>query len=184
MQKIMLIGDSIRLSYQERVQQLLADAAVVTGPAENCRFAAYTLFCLASWVTDDDYDVIHWNNGQWDSCYMPDGRIHTALPLYLDLQQRIAEILRPRTERLVFATTTPVHADQYEKAERNGRKNEDIEAYNRAVVETLVPMGVEINDMHWQVATDVRRYVSEDKVHLTAAGVELCAGLVVEAVTR
>ena len=107
MMKVMLIGDSIRMNYQERVRAILGDRAVVHGPAENCRFAAYTLFQLHGWVPDDDYDVIHWNHGQWDTCYMPDGRIHTPLPAYLDLQKRIAFILRRKANRLIFATTTP-----------------------------------------------------------------------------
>ena len=70
MMKVMLIGDSIRMNYQERVREIVGDRAVVHGPAENCRFAAYTLFQLHGWVPDDDYDVIHWNHGQWDTCYL------------------------------------------------------------------------------------------------------------------
>jgi hypothetical protein len=183
MMKVMLIGDSIRLGYQERVRTILGDGAHVRAPDENCRFAAYTLFQLATWVADDDYDVIHWNNGQWDTCYMPDGRIHTPLPAYLDLERRIAQILRRKTKRLIFATTTPVHADQFVTATIHGRRNEDITAYNRAVTSELSALGVEINDLHEALAQDVMQYISADKVHLSPAGVELCAGLVSAAVT-
>jgi hypothetical protein len=42
MEKILLIGDSIRLSYGDEVAKLLTDKAEVTGPADNCRFSAYT----------------------------------------------------------------------------------------------------------------------------------------------
>ena len=178
MMKVMLIGDSIRMNYQERVRAILGDRAVVHGPAENCRFAAYTLFQLHGWVPDDDYDVIHWNHGQWDTCYMPDGRIHTPLPAYLDLQKRIAFILRRKANRLIFATTTPVHADQFATAAVNGRRNEDIVAYNQAAVDALSAEGVEINDLHGPVAKDVMQYIAADKVHLSPAGVVLCAGLV------
>jgi len=44
MKKVMLIGDSIRLGYQAKVAELLKDTALVGGPADNCRFSAYTLF--------------------------------------------------------------------------------------------------------------------------------------------
>lgn len=180
--KVMLIGDSIRLSYQERVKAILGDRASVQGPADNCRFSSYTLFGLANWVPDDDYDVIQWNNGQWDACYMPDGRIHTPLTEYLDLQKRIAGILGRKARRLIFATTTPVHADQFATALVNGRKNEDIAAYNSAAARELAALGVEINDLNGPVAADVNAYISADKVHLTPAGVDLCAGLVSAAI--
>lgn len=178
--KVMLIGDSIRVSYQSRVREILGDRANVQGPAENCRFAAYTLFSLSTWVPDSDYDVIHWNNGQWDVCYMPDGRIHTPLPVYLDLEQRIAHILQRKAKRVIFATTSPVHEDMFRTAVVNGRKNQDIQAYNAAAEETLSAMGVEINDLHAPLVQDVAKYISQDKVHLTPAGVDLCAGLVAE----
>jgi lysophospholipase L1-like esterase len=109
---------------------------------------------------------------------MPDGRIHTPLPAYLDLQRRIAAILRRKANRLIFATTTPVHADQFATAAVNGRRNEDIVAYNQAAVDALSAEGVEINDLHGPVAKDVMQYIAADKVHLSPAGVVLCAGLV------
>lgn len=64
----------------------------------------------------------------------------------------------------------------------NGRKNEDIVAYNRVVVRELSALSVEITDLHAAVAEDVLKYISADKVHLSPAGVEICAGLVSDAV--
>ncbi len=178
MKKVMLIGDSIRLGYQARVTALLKDRATVAGPQDNCRFSAYTLFCLAQWVIEDDFDVIQWNNGQWDVCIMPDGRIHTPLAEYCDLQQRIAGILLKKARRVIFATTTPVWPEQFTSAARNPRRNEDIREYNRAAAEVLGPMGVAINDLHALLAGDVKQYISADMVHLTDAGNDLCAGRV------
>ena len=40
---VLLLGDSIRLSYQPRAGQLLAGRTEVVGPADNCRFALYSL---------------------------------------------------------------------------------------------------------------------------------------------
>ena len=184
MMKVMLIGDSIRINYQDRVKAILGDRAEIQSPADNCRFSAYTLFSLSSWVPGNDYDVIHWNNGQWDTCYMPDGRIHTPLPAYLDLEKRIAGILRRKTKRLIFATTTPVNPDQYRTAVEHGRKNEDIAAYNHAVAAELSALGVEINDLHTPLARDVGKYISEDKVHLSPAGIEICATRVSSALMK
>ena len=180
--KVLLIGDSIRINYQDKVRQSLQGRATIGAPEENCRFAAYTLFSLSSWVPDSDYDVIHWNNGQWDVCYMPDGRIHTPLQAYLDTEMRIASVLRRKAKRLIFATTTPVHADQFTASVNNGRKNEDIAIYNAAAAGALSAMGVEINDIHRAVSQDVMKYISADRVHLSPEGVELCAGLVTRAI--
>ena len=182
MKKVMLIGDSIRLGYQAKVTELLAGKAAVTAPAENCRFSAYTLFNLAVWAPDDDYDVIQWNNGQWDTAHMPDGRAHTSLPNYLELQERIAAILLKKTKRLIFATTTPVWPEFFTSAARNARGNEDITAYNKAATDLLAPLGIEINDLYSCVAEDIKRYISDDMVHLTEAGNDLCASRIAAAI--
>ncbi len=175
MKKVALIGDSIRLGYQAKVAALLEGEAIVTGPDDNCRFSAYTLFNLSAWVPDDDFDVIQWNNGQWDTCHMPDGRIHTALTPYLELQERIATVLRKKTRRLVFATTTPVWPEQFVSGSIHPRKDEDIREYNNAAKGLFRKLGVEINDLYPQVAQDITTYISDDMVHLTEAGNDLCA---------
>ena len=175
MKKVMLIGDSIRLSYRTEVAKLLADSATVIGPDDNCRYSSYTLFSLSAWVPDDDFDVIQWNNGQWDTCYMLDGKIHTPLASYLELQERIANILLKKTKRLIFATTTPVWPEMFESRSINPRRNEDISEYNCAVTKLLSKQGVEINDLYSSVNEDIKRFISADMVHLTEAGVHLAA---------
>lgn len=184
MKKILLIGDSIRLNYQPKVIELLKDAALVKGPADNCRFSAYTLFNLSSWAPENDFDVIQWNNGQWDTCHMPDGKIHTPLPVYLEIQERIVNILMKKAKRLVFATTTPVWPEHFTSKAVNPRRNEDIIEYNRAAAELLCKFGVEINDLYSPVMKDLKRYISTDMVHLTEDGKDLCAGLVAGVIVK
>lgn len=181
--KVALIGDSIRLGYQAKVAALLEGEAIVSGPDDNCRFSAYTLFNLSAWVPGDDFDFIQWNNGQWDTCHMPDGRIHTPLTTYLELQERIATILLKKTRRLVFATTTPVWPEQFTSGSIHPRRDEDIREYNSAATDLFSKLGVQINDLHFHVAQDVRAYVSEDMVHLTEAGNDLCAGCVADCIS-
>jgi len=68
MKNVLLLGDSIRLSYQEAVAEKLKDVAVVSGTEDNDRFAKYTFWYCAKWVDEcGDVDVIHWNNGIWDA---------------------------------------------------------------------------------------------------------------------
>jgi len=183
MKRVLLLGDSIRMSYRARVAEELEGSADIIGPNENCRFSAYTLFNLSSWMGDQEYDIIHWNNGQWDTCYMPDGKIHTPLESYLELQERIAVVLKERTDRLVFATTTPVWPEMFGNVTINPRKNDDIDRYNSEVTELMQNLGVEVNDLHSAVSADIKRYICDDMVHLRPEGVELCADQVVNAIT-
>ena len=37
--RVLLLGDSIRMSYQPHVAELLAGRAVVVGPADNCQYS-------------------------------------------------------------------------------------------------------------------------------------------------
>jgi hypothetical protein len=180
MKKVLLIGDSIRLGYRSFVGELLKDEAVIHGPDENCRFSAYTLWNLDNWAPARDYDVIQWNNGQWDTCHMADGQIHTPLPRYIELQERIANILQSRTTCLIFATTTPVWPEQFTAASCHQRRNEDIISYNMAAKKLCVNMGIQINDLHAAIAVDVKRYINEDMVHLTEEGNRVCAEKVAE----
>jgi hypothetical protein len=180
MKKVILIGDSIRLSYRAKVTDLLTGKATVTGPDDNCRFSAYTLFNLSAWVPDDDFDVIQWNNGQWDTCHMKDGRIHTPLTTYLELQERIASILLQKTKRLIFATTTPVWPEQFAGGSIHPRRNEDISVYNSAATNLLKKLGIEIVDLYSPIAEDIKRYISEDMVHLTEEGINRCANIVAD----
>jgi len=60
MKTILLLGDSIRLSYQPLVAAKLDGRAKVVGPSENCRFALYTLMRLDEWLQEcGKPDVIH-----------------------------------------------------------------------------------------------------------------------------
>ena len=82
MKNAVLLGDSIRISYQLTVKSLLAGKADVLYPEENCRWAGYTLNSLRYWLPNlpTNPDVIHWNNGIWDSVvlYPEDGPFITV----------------------------------------------------------------------------------------------------------
>ena len=91
MKKVMLIGDSIRLGYQRVVEEELFNEFDVWGSEDNCRFAKYTLnelgrmlkafskrenlkyeqaVLMPGEVSTPDMispDIIHWNNGLWDT---------------------------------------------------------------------------------------------------------------------
>ena len=71
MKEVLLLGDSIRMFYQERVKELLGEEYNVSAPEENCRFSMYTLNSLRTWLPGfPKPDIIHWNNGLWDTAIL------------------------------------------------------------------------------------------------------------------
>ena len=67
MKKVLLLGDSIRIGYQNDVKELLAGEYEVICPDDNGRFAAYTLWQanqMFKW--NPDIELVHFNNGYWD----------------------------------------------------------------------------------------------------------------------
>lgn len=172
MKKVTLLGDSIRwIGYGTRVSELLGEDYVVFQPDENCRFAKYTLRgVMAEWKDDmRGSDIIHWNNGLWDTSDEGDGALSSPEE-YVNDMLRLAEILKKRAKTVVFATTTPVRDAKADQS------NERIIAYNNIIVPKLSAMGILINDLHSLVYPNIGAYIrTDDNIHLTDAGIEACA---------
>jgi len=178
MKKVMLIGDSIRMSYQEEVQRCLGDTYEVWGYEKNGRYAKYTLNELVEYVkVFGKPDIIHWNNGLWDTQieYAEDGAF-TPLDEYMSYIKRIVRELKKLTPHVIFATTTPV------RPQITGQKNEIIDAYNVCAVEYMKLNGIMINDLNALVSRDKDKYLCEDNMHLSNEGVRVCGKAVAECV--
>jgi len=182
--RLLLLGDSIRLSYQPIVERLLAGRAQVLGPAENGQFALYTLASLSRWLQRlGRPDVVHWNNGLHDVGHNPDRcPPQTPLETYLGNLRHILRRLRAERAAVVWATTTPIAPGTPFHTDRWGWRNAEIEAYNVAAVELMRGEGVGVNDLHAAVASDPDRYIGADRLHLTGTGQRKCAEAVVAAV--
>ena len=169
--KITLLGDSIRLlGYGKRVTELLGEDFTVFNPSDNGRFARYTLRTLYDWRKEmEGSELVHWNNGLWDTCSLFDEEPFTPVEEYCSTMVRIAEILKQRYGKVIFSTTTPV------RKERTGQNNEVIRRYNEALVPLLRERGVIVNDLFTPVMADVDRYICDDYIHLSEEGIELCA---------
>lgn len=184
MKEVLLLGDSIRMFYQERVKELLGEEYSVSAPEENCRFSMYTLNSLRMWLPAfPKPDIIHWNNGLWDTAilYAEDG-CFTPLDEYLRNLERILRKLRTTGAQIIFATTTPTHPD---KANWTGdmppkHDNADIRHYNEAAVELMRREGIPVNDLYAQVCDDIEHYVCEDWIHPSPEGIETLAQAVAQ----
>jgi lysophospholipase L1-like esterase len=183
--KVLLLGDSIRMSYQLHVAAFLEGTACVTGPAENCQYSLYTLESLDRWVAElGRPDVIHWNNGIHDCGHNPD-RTPVQFPLedYLANLRAILPRLRALTPRVIWATSTPVHPTRPFTEECWSWRNDEIDAYNAAATALMRRKRVPINDLHALVWQNVTAYLAEDRLHLSEGGQVACARAVAEAVT-
>ena len=173
--KISFIGDSIRIQYAPVVEQMLGEGYEFFGPKENCRFAKYTLRGIFDWEKNmQGSRIVHWNNGLWDICDLFGDGLFTSESEYVENMLRIADILKSRYDVVIFATTTPVSPlNKY-------NRNDDIRRYNELIVPLLMERGIVINDLYSLVSANIDKYVSDDLIHLSDAGIELCAKRVAE----
>ena len=182
--KALLLGDSIRMSYQPLVARMLAGRAEVVGPAENCQFSAHTLASLDGWLAElGRPDIVHWNNGIHDVGHNPDrSPVQYPLDIYVANLGEILRKLRQTGAQVIWATMTPVHPDRPFLDTQWSWRNEEIARYNEEALKLMEAEGVPVNDLHAIVAPDCGRYLAEDMLHLSDEGVQKCAQAVARAI--
>ena len=179
--KVTLLGDSIRMiGYGQAVPTLLGEDFDVFQPNDNCRFAKYTLRGLFDWEKQmSGTQIVHWNNGLWDICNLFGDSLFTSESEYTENMLRIADLLIAKYDKVIFATTTPV------TAQNPYNKNSDIEKYNALIVPLLKKKGIIINDLYQLVSSDIDRYIrKDDNIHLTDEGINVCARQVADIIKK
>ena len=157
--KIVLIGDSIRQAGYGLIinQYLEPDKYEIWQSVDNDRYVKFTLRKL--WDERENIknaDVVHWNNGLWDTAKMNDGKLFTSLEEYKENILRVADILLANSKKVIFATTTPVR----EKHPDNNIN--DIRKYNEEIVPLLKEKGIIINDLFTLVNSDIDNNICDD----------------------
>ncbi len=183
--RVLLLGDSIRMSYQAHVANMMEADAQVMGPLENCQYSAFTNDNLAGWIDElGTPQVVHWNNGLHDVGHNP-AREPVQFPLddYIGNLRAIYDQLVGTGATIIWATLTPIHPQRPFRDDGWGWKNSEIDQYNTAVLELINSFGIEVNDLHAVVSSDIERYFSEDMLHLSLDGQQACAEAVVKRVT-
>jgi len=180
MKQVLLLGDSIRLSYQSLVKEKLNGMAEVVGPEDNCRFAKYTLWYVNQWVDEHSKpDIIHWNNGLWDVFhYNEEMGISTPLEEYVSYIKKILKVLKNTGSKIIWATTTPVNAKNI------NYDNQEIDRYNDEIMKYMMEEQIEVNDLSKIVKSNIELYIGEDNLHLSEKGREVCTEAVVRAIKK
>ena len=112
--RILLLGDSIRMSYQPLVAEILDGKAEVVGPAENCQYSLFTLSSLDRWIGElGQFDVVHWNNGLHDCGHNPNrSPVQIPIDMYRANLGFILKRLKSLTPNVIWASNTPVHPER------------------------------------------------------------------------
>jgi lysophospholipase L1-like esterase len=172
MVKVVLIGDSIRVGYQEVVAQELDTEAEVWGPKDGGT-SAYVLVHLDDWVIQRKPEIVHLNCGLHD---LRTDRVskEKAVPLaqYAENIDRIfARIQRETDATMIWASTTPVNEKWHTREKPFDSHEADVAAYNRAAREVAERMAVPVNDLFEVVMRAGRdRLLSPDGIHFTKEG--------------
>lgn len=186
--KVVLVGDSIRLSYAPIVAEQLAGKAVVIGPKANGGDSSNVLKHLDEWVIREKPDVVHFNCGIHDTKrFIATGKFQISPEQYEANLREIVKRVRDETDAIVlFATSTPI-LDQRAAAARQGRDyvllDASIQQYNAIAVRVMKELAVEVNDLYAVIALPIapnapHDLIVLDGVHLTELGRQLVGATV------
>ncbi len=185
MRRLVLIGDSIRMGYEEHVRRALAERAEVISPRENGGTSANVLAHLDDWVVAERPAVVHLNCGLHD-LRREFGTTGNAVPI-ADYARNLAAIFRTIGELpgtvLIWATTTPVNERWHHDNKPFDRFEADVQAYNLAAGRIAQEQGLPIDDLNAVVTAAGRdRLLLPDGVHYNSAGYALLGDAVVRAI--
>jgi lysophospholipase L1-like esterase len=192
--KIVLVGDSIRLSYAASVTKQLEGKAIVVSPPANGGDSENVLKNLDVCVIRENPTVVHFNCGIHDTKrFLASGRFQVSPEQYEANLRKIVDRIRRETGAVViFATTTPVLDVRAAKA-RQGRDYEllgaSIEQYNAIARTVMKELKVPINDLNEALTMPAAPHSTEnligsDGVHLTTPARELLSKQVAEFVSQ
>ena len=175
--RVLLLGDSISMSYTAPVRRLLAGVAAVHRAPANCRSTRHSLPDLDRWLGDGRWRVIHCNWGIHDITQVEAPGVQQV---GIDEYQRNLEALFDRLAAtgaaLVWATTTPVQEGTPSRAPA------DAVRYNRAAARVVAARGIAVDDLHALALPRMTELQPPRNVHFTEAGAEVLAAQVARAI--
>lgn len=175
---ILLLGDSRRMGYEPFVRKNLEGRAQVFGPAENGRWAGYTLNSLRFWLNEfPTPDIVHWSCGLWDlgDDYQL-GRPFSLPEEYESAVERTVTVLRKLFPgvKIIFGTTMPV-----------GDSNPaGIAGYNDIMRRVAEKEGIPVDDLFGLMKGRMVEFDRGDGLHLNEDGNTLVAAQVTKAIEQ
>jgi GDSL-like Lipase/Acylhydrolase family len=181
---VLIIGDSISISYTLPVRQKLEGIANVIRPVANCESTLTILEKLDHWLGHTKWTVIHFNAGLHDLEHVQSEGVAPGKQIMLPVEkgprwvsidsyrsnlEKIVERLKKTGAKLVFATTTPVPAGA------RSRVPEDVARYNEAALAVMREHGIQIDDLYSAVVESAYRFQKPQDVHFYQEGSDILA---------
>ena len=150
MKKVILIGDSIRMGYQQTVREELAGVAEVSWPEMNGFDSRNVLAKIDEWAVASPSDLVHINCGLHD---LKRDRTRGAFQVPLEdysgnVEQVLRDFLDQARATVLWATTTPVNERWHRARKPLDRLEADVQAYNAAALEICGRLGVQVDDLY------------------------------------
>jgi len=187
MKTVVLIGDSIRMGYQETVRAELAGLADVWGPEDNGETSANVVAHLDDWAISRAADVVHVNCGLHDiKKEFDSGAALIPLDVYAANVREILSRLQKETDATtVWATSTPVIEARHNTAKPFARFEADVAIYNAAAAQIAEELDIVVDDLFAVAnAAGTEDLLIEDGVHFTPEGSELLGKAVADCIRR
>ncbi|MGF1484727.1 MAG: SGNH/GDSL hydrolase family protein [Opitutales bacterium] len=185
--RVVLIGDSIRIGYEEFVRERLESKADVISAEENARTSTVVLDNLQAWAIDPQPDIVHLNCGLHDIRREFGAEVNAVqLHDYARNLERIFQSLVENTQAsVIWASTTPVNQQWHHQTKDFDRFEEDVLAYNAQAKAIAESMQLKINDLHAIIQQAGRdRLLRDDGVHYTPSGSRLLGHAVADVVSK
>lgn len=184
---IVLIGDSIRIGYQDTVRSVLDGWGEVWAPDQNGGTSVNVLDHFDEWIVSRQPDILHVNCGLHDLKKDFGQDVATVPPdRYADNVRQI--LMRAQNETgatIVWALTTPVNQDRHHRTKGFDRFEADVVAYNKVATGIAGELGVAVNDLHSAVCDEGRDgLLVHDGVHFSPRGYAFLGQMVADCIKR
>ena len=180
MKKVLLLGDSIRMGYDDFVKEELKECEVIYDKDDNGRFSSYTIW-MFNFLNNQygPFDVVHFNNGYWDMHNEgPNKEREVPIEDYIHNFKRLITFIKSTGAIPIFATTTPIYDTDKKEGEFEpiDYKNDWVIEYNEAALKLMKEENVIVNDLYSLLYDkEKRHYKCSDSLHLTTEGYKKCA---------
>ncbi len=167
--RVLIIGDSISRGCTVPIRDALKGRANVHRAPANCGSTTNGLAKLDLWLGDDNWDLIVFNFGIHDR--------NIASDVYEHNLKTMISRLRPRSQTLLWLTTTPVPvgADEYVDG--------SIHRLNQTATSVMEMSGVSVFDLHAAILPNLKLYQLKKNCHFKEKGYRFMGKLIAQEVT-
>ena len=175
--RVLLLGDSISISYTVAVRRLLTGVAAVHRAPGNCRSTRHSLADLDRYLGDGTWRVIHCNWGLHDIAQVEAAGVQqVGIEEYERNLKALFDRLAATGAALIWATTTPVQEGT------SSRSPADVVRYNGAAARIVAARGIAVDDLYALALPRMTELQPPRNVHFTEAGAEVLAAQVARSI--